>query len=95
VNCKPIISTLLDCDVKLSEDDNEWSVDRTLFKSLVRSLWYLTCTRSDILYGVGLVSKYIEEPKSSRFKQPKEFLDTSKVHAITTNFTDHVTNFNL
>lgn len=32
----------------------------TYFKSLDRSLWYLTCIRSDIFYGVGLISKYLE-----------------------------------
>ena len=44
--------------------DKGSKVDLTYFKSLVGSLCYLTCTRPDILYGVGLVSRYMEEPKS-------------------------------
>jgi hypothetical protein len=36
------------------------NVDPTYFKSLVRSLRHLTCTRLKILYGVGFIRRYIE-----------------------------------
>lgn len=45
--CKPI-STLAECRVKLSRHDEGEKVDPTLFKNLVGSLCYLTCTRFDI-----------------------------------------------
>ena len=67
-NCKPI-STPLDCGVKLFKNDSGCSVNPTLFKSFVRSLRSLTCTRPGILYRVGLISRYMEDPKSSHFKE--------------------------
>ena len=53
--CNPI-STPADCGAKLSKNDEGKVIDSTLYRSLVRCLRYLTCTRSDILYGIGLVS---------------------------------------
>ena len=41
---------------------------------LVESLRYLTCTRPDILYGVGLVSHYMEKPKSTHLMAAKRIL---------------------
>jgi Reverse transcriptase (RNA-dependent DNA polymerase) len=52
-DCKPV-STPVDCGVKLSRHDKGKVVDVTLYKSLVGSLRYLTCTRPNILYVVGL-----------------------------------------
>ena len=72
-NCKPI-STPIECGVKLSKNDEGESVDPTLFKSLVGSLRYLTCTRPDILYAVGLVSRYMESPTTTHFKAAKRIL---------------------
>jgi Reverse transcriptase (RNA-dependent DNA polymerase) len=63
-DCKPV-STLVDCGVKLSRHDKGNVVDVTLYKTLVGSLRYLTCTRPDILYAVGLVSQYMEESSST------------------------------
>ncbi|KAI9182272.1 hypothetical protein LWI28_023767 [Acer negundo] len=45
--------------------------DPTYFKSLVGSLRYLMCTRPDILYGVGLVSRYMETPNQSHLNAAK------------------------
>ena len=61
LDCKPV-STPVECGVKLSRHNEEENVNPTLFKSLIGSLRYLTCTRPDILYGVGLVSRYMEAP---------------------------------
>jgi hypothetical protein len=69
-DCKPI-STPVDCGVKLSRHDKENVVDVILYKSLVESLRYLTCTRPDILYAVGLVSQYMEESNSTHWKTLK------------------------
>jgi hypothetical protein len=65
------VSTPVDCGVKLSRHDKGKVVDVTLYKSLVGSLRYLTCTRPDILYAVGLVSWYMEEPRSTHWKTIK------------------------
>jgi hypothetical protein len=58
-NCNPV-STPVECGIKLSKHEEGERVDPTIFRSLVGSLRYLTCTRPDILYGVGLVSRYME-----------------------------------
>ena len=54
------VGTPVECGVKLSKHDNEENVNPTFFKSLVGSLRYLACTRPNILFGVGLVSRYME-----------------------------------
>ena len=48
--------------VKTKNKEEGERVDSTIFKSLVGSLRYLT--RPDILYGVGLISRYMESPTS-------------------------------
>ena len=58
-------------------------VDPTLYKSLVGSLRYLTCTRPDILYAVGVVSRYLENPTITHLKEVKRTLRYLKG---TTNF---------
>ncbi|KAH9648378.1 hypothetical protein KPL70_025559 [Citrus sinensis] len=72
-DCKPI-STPVECGVKLSKYDEGEDIDPTFFKSLVGSLRYLTCTRPDILYAVGLVSRYMKNPKTTHFKAAKRIL---------------------
>ncbi|KAL5763908.1 hypothetical protein ACOSQ2_016502 [Xanthoceras sorbifolium] len=72
-DCKPI-NTPVECGVKLSKHDEGESIDPTFFKSLVRSLHYLMCTRPDIFYAVGLVSRYMENPTTTHFKAAKKIL---------------------
>ncbi|KAH9752737.1 hypothetical protein KPL71_014822 [Citrus sinensis] len=72
-DCKPI-STPVECRVKLSKHDEGEDIDPTFFKSLVGSLRYLTWTILDILYVVGLVSRYMKNPKTTHFKAAKRIL---------------------
>ncbi|KAG6476800.1 hypothetical protein ZIOFF_066048 [Zingiber officinale] len=68
------INTPVECGVKLSKHDEEEKVDPTFFKSLVGSLRYLMCTRPDILYAIGLVSRYMEDPTTTHLKIAKRIL---------------------
>ena len=68
------VNTPVECGVKLSKHEEGEKVDPTIFKSLVGSLRYLTCTRPDILYGVGLVSRYMESPSIMHFKAANRIL---------------------
>ncbi|KAG6516111.1 hypothetical protein ZIOFF_026559 [Zingiber officinale] len=68
------INTQVECGVKLSKHDEEEKVDPTFFKSLVGSLRYLTYTRPDILYAVGLISRYMEDPTTTHLKAAKRIL---------------------
>jgi hypothetical protein len=60
--------------LKLSKEDKGSKVDPTLFKRLVDSLMYLTMTRPDIMYGVSLISRFMETPKESHWKERKRIL---------------------
>jgi hypothetical protein len=68
------VSTPMECGIKLSKHDEGERVDPSLFKSLVGSLRYLTCTRPDILYAVGVVSRYMEHPTTTHLKAAKRIL---------------------
>ena len=72
-SCNKIFPNLLKY-VKLSKDDEESTVDPTLFKRLVGSLMYLTATRPDIMYGVSLISRFMESPKDSHWQAGKRIL---------------------
>ena len=72
-NCKtaptPVITGL-----KFSKDDEGSTVDPMLFKRIVGNLMYLTATRPDIMYGVCLISRFMESPKDSQWKAGKRIL---------------------
>ena len=72
-NCNPV-NTPVECGTKLSRNDKSNRVDSTLFRSLVGSLSYLTSTRPDILFGVGLVSRYMEAPTTAHLMAAKRIL---------------------
>jgi len=57
--------------VKLLKNDESEQINSTTFTSLVESLRYLTCTRSYILFGVRLVSKFMKTPTMTHLKALK------------------------
>jgi hypothetical protein len=63
--------TLVIKTLKLSKEDEGSKVDLTLFKRLVGNLMYLTTTRPHIMYGVSLISRFMETPKESHWKERK------------------------
>ncbi|KAK2989425.1 hypothetical protein RJ640_017680 [Escallonia rubra] len=72
-DCNPV-AIPAETGVELRVDSNRKSVNPTLYKSMVGSLRYLTFTRPDITYAVGLVSRYMERPKQDHFKAAKRIL---------------------
>ena len=58
------VNTPMEFGMKLSRFDEGHIEDPTSFKSLVGSLRYLTCTRPDILFAVGVISRFMEAPTS-------------------------------
>ena len=66
--------TLVITSLKLSKDDEGSTIDPTLFKRLVGILMYLTATRPDIMYGVSLISRFMESLKDSHWKAGKIIL---------------------
>ncbi|XP_019416959.1 PREDICTED: uncharacterized protein LOC109328117 [Lupinus angustifolius] len=48
-----------------NEKQEDQAVDFILYRQMIGSLSYICNSRPDITYGVGLVSKFMEEPKHS------------------------------
>ncbi|GMI90543.1 cysteine-rich RLK (RECEPTOR-like protein kinase) 8 [Hibiscus trionum] len=59
---------------KLVKDEDEVKVDATGYKQIVESLRYLTTTRPDVMYVVGLVSRYMEKPTELHLGAVKRIL---------------------
>ena len=62
VNSKAVPTTVI-IGLRLSKEDKGSNVDRTLFKIFVGCIMYLITIRLDIMYGVSLISRFIENPK--------------------------------
>ncbi|KAG8487884.1 hypothetical protein CXB51_018820 [Gossypium anomalum] len=72
-DCKPV-ATPAEPGMKLSVDSSREPVNPTLFKSIIRSLKYLTIMWPDIMYAVGIVSRYMEKPKQDHLIAAKRIL---------------------
>ena len=59
---------------KLTKEEGGDLVNPTNYKSVIGYLRYLTYTRSDILFGVGLINRYMEKPRSSYLRIAKRIL---------------------
>ncbi|GKD67978.1 retrovirus-related pol polyprotein from transposon TNT 1-94 [Tanacetum coccineum] len=56
------ISTPMEPGIKLCKFSGGKKVNASMYRSLVGSLRYLTCTRPDISFSVGIVSRFMEDP---------------------------------
>eukprot|EP01018_Ginkgo_biloba_P009783 Gb_07759 [translate_table: standard] len=72
-DCKPAC-TLMETRSKLSVQDEGVKIDGTLYRQLVGSLIYLTTTRPDIAFAIGIVSRFMAEPKQSHWLAVKQIL---------------------
>ena len=72
-NCKPMRTPIVPGSTITKEGEGKL-INPTLYKSLVGSLRYLTATRPDILYAVGLISRYMETPRDSHWQAAKRIL---------------------
>ena len=57
--------TLISTSTALDEDLDGEAVDQTEYRSMIGSLLYLTATRPDIQFGVGLCARYQASPRTS------------------------------
>ena len=73
MDCNNVI-TPTETGIKLQIDGDEKEVDPTLYKQIVGSLRYLCNTRPDIAYCVGLISRFMEKPKTPHFLAAKRIL---------------------
>jgi len=59
--CKPI-SIPLEQNVKLSANEGHLVEDTAMYRCIVGSLIYMTITRLDLSYAVGMVSQFMQTP---------------------------------
>ena len=72
-DCKPTPSPF-QSGVKLLVNCTTPKVDATLYRQLVGKLLYLTHTRPDLSFAVGLVARFMHQPHESHGKEAKRIL---------------------
>ena len=68
------VSTPLEARVKFTSIEESDRVNVTPYRSLIRSLRYLTHTRPDLLYSVGILSRYTEKPSPEHLNAVKRVI---------------------
>ncbi|KAK2457508.1 putative mitochondrial protein [Trifolium repens] len=60
--------------LKLTKDESGISVDQSQYRSMIESLLYLTASRPDITFAVGVCARYQADPKVNHLAQVKRIL---------------------
>ncbi|CAM8956838.1 unnamed protein product [Rhodiola kirilowii] len=60
--------------LKITKDDDGTNVDQTLYISMIGSLLYLTASRPDIAYVVGVCARYHANSKESHLLQVRRII---------------------
>ncbi|XP_062119075.1 uncharacterized mitochondrial protein AtMg00810-like [Humulus lupulus] len=77
LGCKPV-STPMEPNLKLSQDENDKLADPTLYRKMIGKLQYLTITRPDIAYSVNKLSQFLAMPKFKHFQAAQRVLQYVK-----------------
>ncbi|GJY45093.1 zinc finger, CCHC-type containing protein [Tanacetum coccineum] len=75
----------MDPGTKLVKAEDGNSADATYYRSLIGCLRYLLHTRPDLSYSVGLLSRFMQEPKDHHLKAIKQvirYIKGTKEHGI-------------
>ena len=75
------VRTPMSPNVKLTVDLLGKSVDHSLYRSMIGSLLYLTASRPDISYSVGMCARYQVNPKESHMAALKRIIKYVKTTA--------------
>jgi len=73
LNCKPAATPMI-INEKLQQVNEEELADARRFRSLVGGLIYLTHTRPDIAFSVGVVSRFMQQPSKVHYGAAKRIL---------------------
>jgi hypothetical protein len=71
--CKPI-SIPLEQNVKLNANEGDLVEDTTMYRHIVGSLIYMTITRLDLSYVVGVVSQFMQTPRKPHLDAMRRIL---------------------
>jgi len=72
-SAKPI-DTLISPSTRFVMDDGTPSVEEKSYRDMIGSLLYLTATRPDIVFSVGLCVRFQSKPKETHLKIVKQIL---------------------
>ena len=75
------VRTLMSPNVKLTVDMLGKSVDSSLYRSMIGSLFYLTASKLDISYSVGACARYQANSKESHMTALKRIINYVKTTA--------------
>ena len=75
------VRTPMSLNVKLTIDLLGKNVDLSLYRSMIGSLFYLTASRLDISYSVGVYARYQSNPKESHVIALKRIIKYVKITA--------------
>ena len=67
---KPI-GTPMSPSCKLDKDKKEKKVDTKLYRGMIESLFYLTTSRSDIMFSIYMCVRYQSDPRESHLSVVK------------------------
>eukprot|EP00253_Pinus_taeda_P014934 PITA_14934 len=89
--CNPL-TTPMEQNLKLTSIEGKEFEDATKYRQLVGSLIYLTTTRPDISFAVGILSKFMQKPCEGHWSAAKRFLRSRKqsVPAYSTTEAEYV-----
>jgi len=73
MGCKPI-SNPLEKNVKLSANEGNLVDDTTMYRRIVGSLIYMTITRPNLNYVVGMVNQFMQTPQKSHLDAVRRIL---------------------
>ena len=74
LDSKKHTSTPMSSSTKLSRNATGTEVDPTLYRSMIRSLLYLTASRPDITFSVGVCARFQAAPKESHLTAVKQII---------------------
>ncbi len=74
LDSKKHASTPMSSSTKLNVDSSGVEVSPTLYRSIIGSLLYLTASRPDIAFSVGVCARYQANPKESHLTAAKRII---------------------
>ncbi|XP_070005534.1 secreted RxLR effector protein 161-like [Nicotiana sylvestris] len=69
-----VIDTPIATATKLDMDDSGSLINQIMYRGIIRSLLYLTTSRPDIVFSVGLCARFQSNPKESHLKAARRIL---------------------